>query len=234
MKEAVNKIAERRHPELANGMYLPIFGVVMAVPDPPIQDGQCTEVRPRYAVAVQLLKENGDPDLDMPPLLDVPVAMTGAAPHRGFAALPQPGTVVEIAFAFGLPNKPFVRSILPYELPLPAIDALSQRWQQTDKSYQEIDGVGNHRRQTNLTITDRAEIEIATIAPKHWIGSEGDNFLQMVADFMASVIAALDTLAAHTHPVTETGVKPPVEAPALSACSGEVTAEKGRLEVIKK
>ena len=234
MKKAVENIVAKRWPEIPNRMHLPLWAVVTAVSDPPTGGENCTAERPFYAVDVQLLKDDGSADLDMPTLRDIPVAMTGAAPGRGFATLPQPGTIVELAFAFGRQDKPFIRSVMPYNLPLPAIDALSQRWQQTPASFQQADAAGNWTRETNLTITDRAAVEISTVAPKHWIGSDSDNLLQIVVDFMATVIATFEILAAHTHKLGADRTQTPEQANGISGGVGEATTEKGRLELIKK
>jgi hypothetical protein len=95
-------------------------------------------------------------DKDMPLMRDIPVAMTGAAPQRGFAALPQPGTIVEVAFAFGMQSKPFIRSVLPWGMKLPLIDDKAQRWQQSAGSYQEVDRDGSWRRISSADIADRS------------------------------------------------------------------------------
>ena len=250
LKEVVKRTVLRLFPELAAGLHLPAWAVVIAVPDPPAAGETCSDSTPKYAVDIRLLKQNLKIDTDMPLMRDVPVALTAAAPDRGFAALPQPGTIVELAFAFGMQTRPYIRAVLPLGLKLPAIDDRSMRWQQSAKSFQEVDASGAWRRETAATITDKAAGDILrqsaatitdqaavlkkSVAPKHWIGSEGDNFLQIVADFMATVIQCFDVLAQHTHPITESGVKPPVQAPAISTCSAEGTAEKTRLEVIKE
>ena len=95
-------------------------------------------------------------DEDMPLMRDIPVAMTGAAPQRGFAALPQPGTIVEVAFAFGMQSKPFIRSVLPWGIKLPVIDDKAQRWQQSAGSYQEVDRDGSWRRISSNDIADKS------------------------------------------------------------------------------
>ena len=205
----------RMYPELESGFHLPLLAAVVKVPDPPKGGEICGEFRPYYAVDVRLLLPNGEIDSDMPLMRDVPVAMTGAAPDRGFSVLPQPGTVVELAFAFGMQTKPFIRSVLPYRLKLPKIDEASQRWQQSAASFQQVDADGHWRRETSATITDQAGTDMIRTAglkitetagmeysmqsPKIWLGSAGDNFLQIVSDFMAATIAAFTAVAAHTH-----------------------------------
>lgn len=226
MKEAIKKIVLKLWPELGSKVHLPLLAVVVGIPDPPTGGETCTHERPLYAVDVQLLTENGDIDSEMPTLHDVPVAMTGAAPDRGFAALPQVGTVVEIAFAFGRQDQPFIRSILPFEKSLPMLDEKTMRWQQTSGSYQEVNASGDWQRKSPTTISD--------VAPKHWIGSIDDNFLSMVSDFMQVVIKTFDVLAAHTHPAPGGNTGAPNEAGNITAGSVEGTEHKGRVVQITK
>lgn len=268
LKTIIKKIVLRLYPELAAGMHLPILAVVTNVPDPPAGGEQCSEHTPKYAVDVRLLKNDFAIDPDMPLMRDVPVALSGAAPDRGFALIPQPGTIVELAFAFGLQTHPYIRAVLPHGLKLPKIDATSMRWQQSAVSFQQVDAGGHWQRETTVTIADKAGTDItrdagqniaetagqnisrdaginiaetagmeySMQAPKIWLGSPADNFLQIVADFMAATIAAFGVVAAHTH----TGnlgnpTSPPETAQEITAngvTSG--SAAKARLEIIKK
>lgn len=238
MKNLIKKVVLRLWPELDSGTHLPRLAVVVHIPDPPAAGGVCTPERPRYAVDVRMLTPDMVMDEAMPLLRDVPVAMTGSADHRGFAALPQPGTIVEIAFAFGRQSLPFVRSVLPDHLALPAIDARSQKWQQTAGTFQEVDAVGNWLRLAEEDIIDVAAGDIESsaggdmvlTASKLWVGSGSDNFLQIVADFMVSTRAALATLAAHTH----NGGSAPDQGGSVAGNTTEITAQQARLDVIKK
>lgn len=240
------------YPEIAAGFHLPQLAAVVNIPDPPGNGEICDEFRPYYAVDIRLLLPNGQVDPEMPLMRDVPVAINGAAPDRGFASLPQPGTIVELAFAFGMQTKPFIRSVLPYRLKLPKIDAASQRWQQSAVSFQEVNATGHWRRVTAETITDHAGTDLLRIAgrnvtesagmeysmqaPKIWIGSPADNFLQIVADFMAATIAAFQILAVHTHTGNLGAPTSPPENENEITANGVTNASsaKVRLEVIKK
>ncbi len=256
IREVVKKVVLRLFPELANKTHLPMWAVVISVPDPPSVGGAVhSDERPRYAVDCRLLKPDGKTiDDDMPALRDVPVSLGAAAPDRGFAGLPLPGTIVEIAFAYGRQSLPFIRAVLPFKLKLPIIDGKSMRWQQSAASFQEVDADGNWKRRTTGTISDigntkctreslgeisdTAEVscnrttlgEINDIGNLIWIGNETDSMLRIDADFMATVKAALETLASHTH---NGGNKPDQEA-IVQAASEAVEAEKERLEAFKK
>ena len=274
MKTAVENIVSKRWPELKSRVHLPLFAVVTGIPDPPAGGQTCTAERPYYAVDVRLLTENGEIDEGMPLICDVPVAMTGSTHNRGFASLPQPGTIVELAFAFGRQDKPFIRSVLPYGMALPVCDGKSQRWQQTATSWLEIDAVGNwnHKTDRNVTseidqnatvtvhqnatvtvdrnikvtagqnitrsadlkIADSALVEYSATAPKIWLGSMGDNFLQIVADFMQTTATALTTLATHTHETPAGMSDKPKQEKSIAGSAEEVAAEKARTEASKK
>lgn len=157
MKTAVENIVAKRWPELKSKVHLPLFAVVTAIADPPRSGQICTEEHPYYAVDVRLLTEDGELDEAMPLICDVPVAMTGSAPGRGFASLPQPGTIVELAFAFGRQDKPFIRSVLPYGMALPVCSEKSQRWQQSPESFLEVDDIGNWNHKTDENVTSEID-----------------------------------------------------------------------------
>lgn len=156
MKETIRKIVLRLFPELASGIHLPRLAMVTGVADAPDQGGICDPFRPRLAVNVRMLDEHWNIDESQPEIEAVPVTIPAGGMERGFAALPEPGAVVEIAFAYGKQSQPFVRSVMPFRLSLPEIDSATMRWQQSAASYQEVDRAGNWSRITNATITDDA------------------------------------------------------------------------------
>lgn len=258
LKELIRKTVLKLFPELAAGLHLPILAIVTGIPDPPAAGETCDEFTPKYAVDCRLLNTDFSIDEEMPLMRDVPVALSGAAPDRGIAMLPQPGTIVEIAFAFGMQTHPYIRAVLPHFRKLPKIDARTMRWQQTAKSYLEVDGQGTWNLFTDQNVTinvqqnidssagidisrsalqkinDSAGIEFNAIAPKIWLGSAGDNFLQIVADFMLTVNQALITLANHTHQTPAGMSNKPEQENAISGSAEEVAAEKVRTEIIKK
>lgn len=274
LKDLIKKSVQKLFPELAAGTHLPLLAVVVKVPDPPKGGEQCDEFTPKYAVDCRLLKSDFNIDEAMPLLRDVPVALAGAAPDRGFAMLPQPGTIVELAFAFGLQTHPYIRAVLPHTRKLPAIDEVTMRWQQTAASYLEVDAGGNWNHVTNANvnsttqgsvavsvdqtitveakqaievssgesisceakqkIADTAAMEWSAVSPKIWLGSAGDNFLQIVSDFMATVNSALTTIAAHTHQTPEGPSGAPQQKDAISSAAAAVAAEQARTELIKK
>lgn len=143
-------------PELSARYHLPLFAVVVGVRETPNEGDLCDEFRPRYAVDVQVLDEHDEPDPAYPILNDVILAVPTAGHEMGFFAYPEDGTRVEIAFAYGSPNKPFIRSVLPHRLTLPQVERGEQRWQHNAASFQRMDKDGNQERVTDLDIHDES------------------------------------------------------------------------------
>ncbi|MGE4301074.1 MAG: hypothetical protein AB7F40_05660 [Victivallaceae bacterium] len=238
MKEMVNRIARLLWPELDNRVHLPQLGRVVAIPDPPANGGSSTPERPRYAVDVRLLTPEMRIDDDMPLIRDVPVGLPGAGPERGFTALPKPGTIVEIAFAFGRLQLPFVRTVLPDGLALAVTDGASARWQQSAASFQEVDAAGNWKRATTGNIADIADGKIDQAAlgnwtasgKKVWLGTATDNSLSAISDCLAAVLAAIGILAGHTHP----NVGGCEQSGSISSAKSSGDTAKERLDLIKQ
>lgn len=265
LKNLVKRCILRLYPEIAAGLHLPKLAVVIAVPDPPAGGEICTEERPKYAVDCRLLKSDFTIDDEMPLMRDVPVALSGCAPDRGFALLPQPGTIVELAFAFGMQTHPYIRAVLPHNIKMPRIDARSMRWQQTAATYQQVDSEENWSRIASASITDTAGTEISNtagtnitqtaalnitrtaggeiaetagihlkvVAPLIYIGSSGDNFLQIVADFMDLTIQTFSLLQNHQHETPVGTSDSPSNKDAIEKTTQAEGAVKSRLEVIK-
>ena len=156
MEEAVTEIIERRFPELAGAYHLPRFARVRAVADAPASSGLCDDFRPRYAVDLDVLSPDGQPDPELPPLFGVPLPVPGGGSEMGFYGFPEEGTTVVIGFAYGLPNKPFILQILAHGLSLPRVPKGDQLWQQSEAVQQRVDAQGNWLRQTDGRITDMA------------------------------------------------------------------------------
>ena len=154
MNENLRRQIVREFPELAAGYHLPVMAEVIAVPDAPDQGGINDNYRPRYAVNVELL--NTQYQTTEVKLNSVPVAISGGGDERGFFALPKRGTIVEVAWMNGSPERPFVRSILGDRQALPWIDSETMSWQQSESSFQRVDNAGNWQRQTDKTISDQS------------------------------------------------------------------------------
>lgn len=155
-KTPEQKRIEAQFPELAAGYHLPQFGRVVCCRDQAIAGQLADPFRPRYAIDVQMLDEDGNEAADVPVYQAVPMPGIFGGPEAGLMCLPIEGTIVELGFAFGRADKPFVRAVLPQAWPLPAIAPGEQLQQQRDEVYQRIDAAGNITRATDRSMTDTA------------------------------------------------------------------------------
>ncbi|MGK0603004.1 hypothetical protein [Yokenella regensburgei] len=155
-KPPIQRQIESVFPELASGLHLPKFGRVEA-PSEDVSSGNIADpFRPRYAVDLQLLDENGNPAADTPiyPAVPLPVPMAGS--ESGMFQFPPPGTLVEVGFTEGRPDKPFIRQSMPQGHNLPAVKPGEQLQQQRDGVSQRVTVAGDWERQTDQTIRETA------------------------------------------------------------------------------
>lgn len=156
MEDAIRRAVERQFPELTGGYHLPRFGRVVAVPDAPAKPGLCDDFRPRFAVDVEVLLPNGEPDPDLPILQSLPLPVPNGGQEAGMYGFPEEGTAVVVCFAYGLPHKPFIQQILAQGLSLPRVPKGDQVWQHSEACQQRVDADGNWLRQTDGRIEDKA------------------------------------------------------------------------------
>jgi hypothetical protein len=162
MEDAIRKIIEKQYPELTAKYHLPRFAEVVGTRETPDHGDIADEFRPYYAVDLQVLDEHGKPDSQFPVLKDVPLSLPVAGHEMGQFAFPENGAWVEVGFAYGSPNKPFVRSILPHNRSLPKVERGEQRWQHNPDSFQRVDKDGNWQTQTDRNITEESLKRIIT------------------------------------------------------------------------
>ena len=156
MDDAIRRSVERQFPELSGGYHLPRFARVVAVADAPSGAGICDDFRPRYAVDIQVLLPDGEPDPDLPLLAGVPLPLPTGGEEMGIYAFPEEGTQVVVCFAYGLPHKPYIQTILPHGLSMPKVPKGDQVWQHSEACQQRVDADGNWLRQTDGKIKDKA------------------------------------------------------------------------------
>ncbi len=116
---AIKRIIFRLFPELTGRWHLPRWGKVVALPELPEEGNMSDRFYPHYAVDVQLLDEKGVEFKDKSPLQAVPLPIPGVGEYAGRLEPPAIGSIVEIGFMFGQPDKPFIRSVLPLGFKLP-------------------------------------------------------------------------------------------------------------------
>ena len=156
MEDAIRRSVERQFPELTGGYHLPRFARVIAVADAPAGAGICDDFRPRYAVDIEVLGPDGEPDPVLPQLSGVPLPLPTGGQEMGMYAFPEEGTQVVVCFAYGLPNKPYIQTILPHGLSMPKVPKGDQVWQHSEAVQQRVDADGNWLRQTDGKIRDKA------------------------------------------------------------------------------
>ena len=156
MDDAIRRSVERQFPELTGGYHLPRFARVVAVADAPAGAGICDDFRPRYAVDIEVMGPDGKPDTKLPILAGVPLPLPTGGEEMGIYAFPEEGTQVVVCFAYGLPHKPYIQTILPHGLSMPSVPKGDQVWQHSEACQQRVDADGNWLRQTDGKIRDKA------------------------------------------------------------------------------
>ncbi|MBK5413744.1 hypothetical protein [Pseudomonas sp. TH31] len=156
MDDAIRRSVERQFPELTGGYHLPRFARVIAVADAPAGAGICDDFRPRYAVDIEIMGPDGEPDPKLPVLAGVPLPLPTGGEEMGIYAFPEEGTQVVVCFAYGLPHKPYIQTILPHGLSMPSVPKGDQVWQHSEACQQRVDADGNWLRQTDGKILDKA------------------------------------------------------------------------------
>lgn len=154
MDKQICGAVDRKKAELPGMYHLPVFARVECVSDPIVSPAISEKFRPRYAVDLRVLDENDQPDELFPLFRAVPLPASCAGLERGVFGFPEAGAIVELAFAYGLPNKPFIRTILTDGLSLQAVAPGELLLQAGAGVYQRADKGGNWNRATNANITD--------------------------------------------------------------------------------
>jgi hypothetical protein len=247
MEKAILRIVRRLFPELTGQLHLPRWGRVVALPELPAIDGErgSDAFYPRYAVNVQLIDENGT-DTKSKPLQAVPLPLSGAGDKAGRLEPPAINSIVEIGFAYGRADKPFIRTVLPFGWDLPAIKEGETRTQVREGVYQHIDVQGNFENKTDESLKDiigkLAELQCETRkviatkeqehkSPKTWVGSDSENVLKLLSELMTTVKDIATECATHKHTIT---MPPPITAAVFTSKAGEASIQKSRLDPITK
>ena len=156
MDKQIGSAVSRQHPELPGMYHLPVFARVEKICDPIYTPQLSEQFRPRYAVDLRVLDENDQPDELFPLFQAVPLPANCAGLERGVFGFPEPGAIVEMAFAYGLPSKPFIRTVLTDGLSVPNVLPGELVMQSGPEVRQHADRHGNWTRETFADITDRA------------------------------------------------------------------------------
>ncbi|WP_067095631.1 hypothetical protein [Marinomonas atlantica] len=247
MEKAIERILSRKYPELEMGWHLPLWAKVVDNGEALAQQ-TATEQRPVYAVSVRILDRYGNVDAEVPVINDVLLPVpAGAANQRGQWSKPLVDTVVELAFAYGSPAHPFIRSILPHGLVLPSMGEKDQRWQQSEKAYIQVNETDewektglNDLTKIENNLTQRIGNVRDIIAKKHWAGSETENIYKLLHELMITVSGIANIAANHGHPYTWSDpggagtTSPPTTAGQYTAKSNEASNQAARLQPLLK
>jgi hypothetical protein len=75
---------------------------------------------------------DGEPDTKLPILAGVPLPLPTGGEEMGIYKFPEEGTQVVVCFAYGLPNKPYIQTILPHGLSMPSVSKGDQVLQHSE------------------------------------------------------------------------------------------------------
>ena len=154
MVEQIKRIVLNLFPELRGRYHLPRFARVVSVSDAPAAGGVTDAYRPRYAVNVQVMLQNGKPDPALPVFEDLPLPAMAAGIERGHFGFPEPGTLVEVGFAYGSPQHPFIRCVLSQHISMAELAAGDELHQAAPGVYDRTRANGDKERITHGNITD--------------------------------------------------------------------------------
>ena len=163
MKQAIKRAMIALFPELGAGLHLDRYARVVAVADAPGEGAASERFRPRFAVDIQILTPDGEPDPAFPVYTAVPLPVqSGAGQEKGLFSFPEPGAQVVVGFAYGRPDHPIIRQVYPFGVSLPAVAQGEQLWQSTPTTFQRADADGNWSRKTEARIEDESRERIVS------------------------------------------------------------------------
>lgn len=157
MRDAIKAMIMELLPELTGGLHLDRYARVLAAADQPDEGATCERFRPRYAVDLEILGPDMEPDAAFPRYNAVPLPVgMGAGLESGSFSFPEPGTLCVIGFAYGRPDHPVIRQLYPLGSSLPAVAPGEVLLQKSPTVFQRADAGGNWIRETDADITDQA------------------------------------------------------------------------------
>lgn len=155
-KSPEKRMIEQQFPELAGGYHLSRFAKIVAVADPSNAGDVSDPFRPKYAVDVQILDEDGREDKSIPiyPAVQLPVSST--ASQGGDFAFPEVGTMVELGFVAGRSDKPVIRSFYAQGKTIPQVAPGEMLRQQRPEVFERTDASGNMHKETDQKMSEKS------------------------------------------------------------------------------
>lgn len=158
--------------------------------------------RPRFAVNIQLLDEDGKPDLTVPVYYGVPLPVGFGGSDSGLLQYPAPGTLVELAFNEARPDRPHVRQVMAQGLTLPAVAADEQVQQARSGVLHKTNSRGDVSRETDQVLTETARLRQVTADEETTDVSErrasvtGDDILRVGGSHVLHTLGAIEHMTA--------------------------------------
>ena len=157
MREMIKKIVMELLPELAGGLHLDRYARVLAAGDSPTEGATSERFRPRYAVDLEILGPDMEPDKSFPRYSAVPLPVSvGGGQESGTFSFPEEGALVVVGFAYGRQDHPIIRQVFPLGTSLPAVERGEVLMQQGPTSFQRVDAQGNWKRETTADIHENS------------------------------------------------------------------------------
>lgn len=101
--------------------------------------------------------------------------------------------MVVVNFAYGMPSKPFIQTILPHGLSLPKVPKGDQVWQHSETAQQRVDADGNWSRQIDGRIQDfSADREVQSLDNRE----RYQNHILAVDDHLKKTVGGVKTIEA--------------------------------------
>lgn len=156
MEADINRIIRREFPEIAAGYHLPILGRIEAVTDAPVNAAISDAFRPHFAADIVVLDKQRRPVKDLPIYKAIPLPVPFAGLERGHFAMPEPGSLCEIAFMYGMADQMVIRQVFGLGLSMQSVlpgEVISQAGPDV---YDKTDARGNKSRITHGNILDES------------------------------------------------------------------------------
>ncbi|KAB0593168.1 hypothetical protein [Edwardsiella anguillarum] len=195
-KSPIRRLIEGEFPELATGALRTRLARVASPTESASLGDAADPFRPKYAVDLQLLDEQGNDLPDTPVYAAVPLPVPMAGPEAGQLAYPPEGTLVEVAFVEGRPDKPMVRQVIPHGHSLPDIKPGEQLQQQRAEVFQRVGQDGSWHRETDQVIREASAQRNITSDSENRTTTTRETLVQ--ANDTTTVLGTARLLAGHT------------------------------------
>lgn len=222
---------DKIYPELSAGLHLPRLARVMGPTDSAALGDQSDPFRPRYAVNLQLLDENGAAAADTPVYNAVPLPVPMAAAEGGLFQYPPEGALVEVGFAEGRPDKPLIRQTLADGQALPDIKPGEQLQQQRAGVSQRVTQAGTWQRETDQAIEESSSQRRVTSDQENRTTTARTTLVQ--ANDTTTVLGTAKLLAGATVQLADGDYTVGASGNLVSRCSKDRIGDVGRNDSLK-